>query len=416
MTSSPSGSYEPLLPEFFPVKLIGAFIAVDFVVGCGFDCSFCISRRHPAREALFGAGMTLDTGITPRRVLAWLRSMPSYRAGVQLRIGHDTDAGLEFEKSRELIELLEPDRSVVYLTRKPLTRRERAFFALPRENVLLKLTATPPSRDLGVARDPLELLRSTRGLDRRRVHWVIGPLTADNADGVEPVLRNLPAGSRLTLKPLNVAGLPGLGLVAPVPAGRLAELERLARAFGHGVTEWFCRDGLARVGQGFFDVDQLTGQADPERRERDLAACRSCPSLARCHGPLDEAALLRRLEEELRVLGLTLSAPPVRTGPRALRLEVREPSSRGDETYLSHALGQPIRVRLSTREQGASEGGSFCNVDAAVLRRWWSVGFLPVSELNAAAAMALRRVRGRLPAGTPPALGPGAVAPASAPC
>lgn len=26
-------AYEPLLPEFFPVKLVGAFISVDFVVG-----------------------------------------------------------------------------------------------------------------------------------------------------------------------------------------------------------------------------------------------------------------------------------------------------------------------------------------------------------------------------------------------
>lgn len=403
---APGSRYEQLLPEFFPVKLIGAFIAVDFVVGCSFDCAFCISRRHPAREALFGERVALDTGLTPRQVLAWLRSMPSYRAGVQLRLGHDTDAGLEFEKSRELIELLDPDRSVVYLTRKPFTQRERSWFARPRTNVLLKLTATPRSQDLGMSRDPLELVRSARGLDVRRTHWVVGPLTADSSEGAGEILRSLPRGSRLTLKPLNTTGLARLQDLPPVTPARLAELEREARALGHTVTEWFCRDGLAPLGQGFFDVDQVTAQCDPARRASDLAVCSACPSHGRCHRPLDEDAVRARLAQELPVLGLTLAAPPLRTGPRAFRLAVREPSSRGDETYLSHALGQPVRVRLTTRERGISEGGSFCNVDTSVLRRWWSVGFLPVAELNAAAAQVLRRLRARLSTSTPAALAP----------
>lgn len=403
--------YEPLLPEFFPVKLIGAFISVDFVIGCGFDCAFCISRRHPAREALFDAGVVLDTLVSPREVLGWLRSMPSYRAGVQLRIGHDTDAGLEFDKAAELIELiepLEPNRSIVYLTRKPFTQTERAFFAAPRANLLLKLTATPRSAELGVERDALELVRSADGLALRGLHWVVGPLTADGANDTERVLVALPPGSRLTLKPLNVAGLPRLAGVGPLSAARLAELEGLARRLGHTVTEWFCREGLARVGRSFFDVDALTGQRDPARRVHDLVICDGCPSLTWCHGALDEPALLARLGQGLGVVGLTLTAPPVRTGPHAYRLEVAEPSSRGDETYLSHALGQPARITLSTRERGTSEGGSFCNVDVDVLRRWWSVGFLPVTELNAAAEKVLEELRRRLDARTPASLARGA--------
>lgn len=398
---------EPLLPEFFPVKLIGAFISVDFVVGCSFGCAFCISRRHPAREALFDAGVAYDTGLSPRQVLAWLRAMPSYRAGVQLRIGHDTDAGLEFDKSRQLIELLEPDRSIVYLTRKPFTQRERAFFGVPRPNLLLKLTATPRSAAMGVARDPLALVDSARGLDLQRLHWVVGPLTADNADGAEQVLKALPRGSRLTLKPLNTTGLPRVSQAPPISATRLLGLEALARWLGHTVTEYFCRGGLAQVGQGFFDVDQLTGQVDQPRRARDLATCGPCPSHAKCHGPLDEPTLVRRLGRELEVLGLNLTSPPVRTGPRAFSLSVAEPSSRGDETYLSHALGCPVRIRLSTRERGCSEGGSFCNVDPAVLRRWSSVGFLPVAELNLAARAALDHVQQRRGSPQPVAPVPG---------
>lgn len=396
--------YDPLLPEFFPVKPIGAFISVDFVAGCHFGCAFCISRRHPARQALFDAGVLLDTRVSPRRMLAWLRSMPSFRAGVQLRLGHDTDAGLAFEKGAELVDLVGPRHSVVYLTRKPLGAAERDYFARPRANLLLKLTATPRAAALGVRRDPLELVRSTAGLDPSRLHWVVGPLTADGLDEARAILAALPRGSRVTLKPLNAAGLPALaGAPVLAPLARLG-LEDEALARGLVVTEFFCREGLARVGRGFFDVDELTGQADLGRRALDLVTCAGCPSRAQCHGPLDEAALRRRLEALLPGLGLTAKGPAVRTGPRAFALDVAEPASRGDETYLSHALGQPVRLRLSTRERGASEGGSFCNVDAAVLRRWHHAGFLPVSDLNAAAEKILEDLRRRLGAATPAAL------------
>jgi hypothetical protein len=322
--------------------------------------------------------------------------MPSYRAGVQLRLGHDTDAGLSFEKCAELVELVEPGRSIVYLTRKPLTAREQEFFARGRSNLLLKLTATPRSPTLGVTRDPMALVRSAAHLDPRRVHWVVGPLAEDGLEDARAVLDALPAGSRLTLKPVNLAGLPSLAAAQPLGAEPLHDLEARARARGLVVTEFFCSAGLAQVGRGFFDVDRLTGQADQGRRALDLVTCAGCPSRTQCHGPLDEGLLRRRLEAELRVLGLTARGPPERLAPRSLRLAVEEPASRGDETYLAHALGPPVRVTLSTRERGPSEGGSFCNVEPAVLRRWWATGFLPVNELNAAAARVLEDLRRRL--------------------
>jgi hypothetical protein len=393
--------YEPLLPEFFPVKLIGAFISVDFVVGCPFDCAFCISRRHPAREALFDARVALDTRVSPRKVLAWLRSMPSYLAGVQIRLGHDTDAGCAFEKSADLIELVDPGRSIVYLTRRPFRAAERTFFARPRANVLLKLTATPRSATLGVRPDPLELVHSAEGLNPRRLHWVVGPLAGDSLPDAERIIDALPQGSRITLKPLNPLGLPDLQAVPALPTKALLGLERRAQGRRLVVTEWFCRNGLAEVGRGFFDVDKITGQLDLGRRALDLVTCVECPSRMQCHTELDAEAFEHRLARELRTLGLTLAAPPERTGPRSFTLHVAEPSSRGDETYLNHAVGQPVSITLSTRERGRSEGGSFCNVDAAVLRRWWAHGFLPVSELNVAAENVLgdlRRLLGdRLP-------------------
>ena len=382
-------SYDALLPEFFPVKLVDAFIAVDFVVGCRFDCSYCLSRRHPVRQALFDTGVALDTRVSPRRALAWLRSMPSYRSGVPLHIGHDTDAGLEFDKGAELIELVDPGRSVVYHTRKPFTDRERAFFGAPRPNLLLMLTATPRSAGLGVASDPLELVRSAAGLDARGVHWVLGPLAADSEPDAVRVLEALPPGSRLTLKALGATGLPALAGLAPLPAAGLARLEALAHRRRLAVSEWSCRSGVARTGQGFFDVDRLTGQPDLVRRAHDLITCADCPSRTQCHGALDEPSLLARLERELRVVGLTPTAPPVRTGPRAYRLEVAEPAARGDEAYLSHALGRPVAISLSSAATGGGAGDRFSAPDPAVLRRWYGAGFLPVTELNAAAEKVL---------------------------
>jgi hypothetical protein len=380
-------TYDAQLPEFFPVKLVDAYISVDFVVGGGFGGSSCAPRRHPARRALSEAGVVLDTRVSPRRMLAWLRSMPSYRAGVQLRIGHDTDGGLEFEKSAELIELLDPGRSVAYLTRKPFAPHERAFFAAPRPNLQLELTVTPRSTALGVTQDPLELVRSAAGLDPRGLHWMVGPLAGDGEAEAARLLAALPPGSRLTLRPLEVAGHPELVGVAPLGQAARARLEAEAHELGLTVTDWTCRSGLARVGRGFFDVDRLTGQADLARRAHDLITCAACPSRTQCHTPLDEATLLSRLPGELGVVGLTLTAPPARTGPRAFRLDVDQPTSRGDETYLSHALGQPVAITLSTRHR-EGEGGRF-DVDPAVLRRWYATGFLPVTELNAAAEKVL---------------------------
>ena len=385
--------YESLLPEFFPLKLIGAFISLDFLVGCSYACRFCISRRHAARQALFDTGLALDNRVSPRKMLAWLRAMPSFSAGVQIRIGHDTDAGLEFEKSAELIKGLPPNRSVTYLSRRPLDAEAQRFFGAIRPNLLLKLTATPRSDLLGVRSDPLQLVRSVECIAPETTYWVIGPLVADSVADGERIIDALPPASHLFLKRLNTEGLPALESVAPLGDVAVQKLEARALARGHVVTECFCRRSLARVGQGFFDVDKVTQQAEGEKRDRELAVCKSCPSSTLCHGELDWTMVRQRLCEKVATLGLTLVEEPRRRGPRSVELHVAEPASRGDETYLSHALGQPLSVRLTTREQGKSEGGSFCNLEPDVLRRWYGIGFLPVTELNSVAQNTLASIR-----------------------
>ena len=373
------------LAEFFPIKPIGAFLALDFVLGCSFGCRFCISRRHRVREALFRLGKVLPLPTTPEEVCDWLESMPSYRAGVQIRVGHDSDAGLQFEPMAELVRLLPADKSIVLLSRRPLTERARAFFAEERPHVLLKLTATPRSPMLGVTGDPLILVGSTLGLSDERLFWVVGPLAADSEAEAARVIDALPAKSHVHLKPLNTAGLPELAGMAPISPEALARLEARAVHRGLTVTEWFCRRSLAPIGRGFFDVDKIATQAPGPKRERELAVCQSCPSRDICHAPLDESALVPRLLSGLAELGLTPLSAPRRMSNRRFEIDVAEPASRGDETWLAHALGEPVSVRLSTREKGQSEGGAFCNVEDEVLRRWEARGFLPVRQLRHAA-------------------------------
>lgn len=385
--------YEHLLPEFYPLKPIGAFISVDFIVGCSFNCSFCISKRHPSRSELYCEGLLLDSRVSPRKMFSWLQSLPSYQAGVQVRIGHDTDAGLEFEKAAELIELVDPSRSIVYLTRKPFTGPEVDFFKTHRRNLLLKLTATPRSESLGVARNPLNLVRSAETLDPRMLYWVVGPLVRDSYEDAVGIIRSLPEGSSLFLKRLNTAGLPQLESVPAMADREYSLLEELAIARGHLVTEWFCRSSVSRIGRGFFDVDKILSQPDAAKRERERALCTDCPSREICHGPLDIGAFDRQLRKHLQLLGLTPVAEPVRTGTRSFLVTVEEPSSRGEETYLNHALDPPVSITLSTREQGRSQGGSFGNVDPRALKRWYENGFLPVTELNTVAGHVLRDVR-----------------------
>jgi len=384
--------YELLLPEYYPIKLIGAFIAVDFIVGCAYNCSFCISKRHPSREQLFKEGIILKNPVSPEQMYGWLKTMPSYNAGVQIRIGHDTDAGLQFDSSSKLIEMIDKDHSVTYLTRKPFTREEEAFFSNYRRNILLKLTATPRSNPLETTRNPMNLVRSAENLDPRMLYWTIGPLVEDSKHDAVKIIESLPEGSRVFLKKLNYAGLPHLDAVPPIPDHEYGMLERLALDKGHILTEYFC-NSLARVGRGFFDVDKISQQEDQNKADRETGYCNSCTSERLCHEPLDMDDFNRQLDEQLEFLGLHIIEEPKKTGHRSFEIKVNEPSSRGEETYLNHAIKPAVSININTREHGRSQGGSFCNINREVLKRWYNNRFLPVTELNNVAKMVLNDIR-----------------------
>lgn len=384
--------YEPLLPEYYPIKLIGAFISLDFIVGCSFNCGFCISKRHPSRKELFEEGIILDNRVSPQKMYQWLKSMPSYQAGVQIRIGHDTDAGLEFEKSSKLIDLIDKNHSITYLTRKPFTAKETEFFSKYRKNLLVKLTATPRSQSLNITKDPTNLIRSSSNIDNKMLYWVIGPLVNDNQKGTKEILKTLPKRSRLFLKKLNYVGLPHLNKVSPISDVDYKKLEQFALDREHIVTEWFC-DSLSRIGRGFFDVDKIEQQPNSQKRERELDYCQSCSSHNHCYAELDRDNFRNQLNEHLEFLGLNLLEEPIKTGRKSFEIKIAEPSSRGEETYLNNVIYPPVSININTREQGRSQGGSFCNIDKAVLKRWYKNGFFPVTELNNIAENLLIDVR-----------------------
>lgn len=384
--------YSLLLPDLHPVKLGADHIAVDFLVagpGAATGAVPASPRGTLTSAAMAGAGV-FDTRVAPRRVLAWLHSMPAYRAGVPVHLGRHSDAGLAFEKVEELLGLLDPGRAITYFSRRPLGPAERAYFATPRSHLLLELSVAPRCAPLGHRLDPLELVRSAAGLDPRRLHLEVGPISAEGLADAARIVEALPAGTRLTLSPWEGEAAAGLH---PLPPGALDGLTDLAAGRGLTVTPWRCREGLARVGRGFPEVDRLTGQQDLGRRALDLITCGGCPSRTQCHGDLDEAALQARLGRELRALGLTSTAPLRRTGPRSLLVEVAEPTAPGDQAYLSFALGQVVAVTLASPASEPRTAGP----GAAVLRRWYATGFLPVTELNAAAERALEDL-GRLQA------------------
>jgi len=271
-----SRPYDDLLPDFYPVKLLASAITVDFLVGGQTDE---VADRIPgaARAALREAGVALDTRVSARKVLSWLRSMPSYQVGVQVRLGFD-DTGLAFDKLVELVPLIDAARSVVYQARRPLTDRERAFLATARHNLLVEMTATPRSEALGVTADPLEIAHSAASLDPAGVHWFIGPLAADGLEDAIRLVEALPRGSRITLRPQASDLLVAIQAASGLDADQLDRLEQVAHRNGHTVSDWACRNGVARVGRGFNGVDQITGQKDLVRRAHDLFTCSGCPS------------------------------------------------------------------------------------------------------------------------------------------
>ena len=371
------------LRELFPLKLVGGFIAVDQRIGC-VGCGFCLARRHALWRSVFDTSVHYDGAFaSPEQAARLLEQMlPFTRARVPIRFGHNTDARFQLEFGRRLYELVPPDGPFVFMTRFPLEDGEERL-SRGQPNLLLKMTITPPSADLGVASDVQGLLRTVRKLPAENVYVLVGPLVADNLDGARGIIDSLSSGTWADVKMLTTSGLPhlaGVRLAAPsaVDALRLRAVER-----GLVVTDFFCCLMRRRMGRRFYK-----GGEAPPYVER---ACRQCEQYDGCYGPVD----CQRTEQSVRRLaaeiGLELGSTSWVNG-RVVRFSCPAPAARGDETYLSELTG--VRVLLDSVPDG-TQGGSFCLEDEQVLRRWAEVGMFPSDEVSERASGVLRALARR---------------------
>ncbi len=196
--------------ELFPVKLVGGFITVDYHIGCQ-GCSFCLSRRYKLWRKLYRDNFHTDPGfIKPEGIYKILTNMKSfYKAKVPVRFGHNTDAGLQSDFGMKLFSLFGKDNPFIYLTRNPVNEK---FVKLinGKPNFLLKMTITPPSKLLNIDTDVSAIIESIKNCDPENLFVLIGPLVKDNISNVRNIIRMLPKGITLDIKPVTINRIPGL--------------------------------------------------------------------------------------------------------------------------------------------------------------------------------------------------------------
>lgn len=354
--------------EFFPVKLIGGFIAVDHHVGCA-GCRFCLSRRHHVWENLFSQGLHLDPKhLAPEDVRRILDGMKSFhRAGVPVRFGHNTDAHYQWTFGENLYRLLPETHPFIMLTRySPGKSRLRLFQG--QSNLLLKLTITPPSRQLGVRSDIEGLLETVWAIPPENLYVLVGPVAKDSLAAVTPIVDRLPAGTWMDIKAVTVSGIPGMEERFRPPASTIDALRKYAAGRGLMVTDYFGCVIRRRLQRPFYKAVGSPAYM--------LETCSRCVNTDLCHTHVDTSTLDRRVRKEASAIGLSLCGA-IREGEKFIYAS-DVPTARGDETYLSERVGRTVRFAATPK---GSRGGCFSQEAMAVFRRWEETGMFPLSEV-----------------------------------
>ena len=325
MTPLPTAERAALL-ELFPIKLVGGFITVDQHVGC-VGCRFCLSRRHPLWQQVYASGYHAGHGFeSPAQAAALLGSMrPLSEARVPVRFGHNTDSHYQWDFGAALFRQLPAESPFIFMTRFPVPEAQRRWID-GQPNLLVKVTITPPSRALAVQTDVAAILESIAALPRQNLYLLVGPLVPDNLAGAAAVLDALPPGTWADVKRLTRAGIPPVRDLA-IPTGEaLAELRRRAVRRGLVMTDFFGCLTRRALGRTFYKYDAAVGYIGD--------TCATCPRESECARVPAREAAQAAARDLAASIGLTLGA--VRwDGPRTARFQCAEPSSRGDETFLS---------------------------------------------------------------------------------
>lgn len=371
---------ESSLRELYPIKLVGGFITVDQHVGC-VGCRWCLSRRHGLWRDVFSRDTHLQRGAFEDAEEAYAlldRSIAFTRARVPLRFGHNTDASLQWDFGEALYRLTPPSNPFIFMTRYPVTPPRAELFRGQR-NLLCKLSVPPRSELLGSLVDPHIHLRSVAGLPRENLFVLIGPVAADGVDGARELMRALPPGTWADVKPLTRWGIDTVSSTPLPDPAVIDDIRREGRSRGLMVTDYFGCQFRRRLGRAFYKALDSPAYAK--------ATCDRCEGRPRCFGPRAEG-VAQAIRGEAARIGLTLGVA-TSTGPATTRFLCAEPSSRGDETYLSELFDH--QVLLSSVPDG-SQGGSFSLEDADVTERWERVGMLPSTEIRRLAQRLQRRL------------------------
>jgi hypothetical protein len=114
--------------------------------------------------------------------------------------------------------------------------------------------------------------------------------------------------------------------------------------------------------------------------------CRNCDQNELCYCERRKTPRFDLIRRHAAGIGLEFGEIK-EIGHRSVLAECTQPTSRGDETYLSEITG--TRIIISSVPPG-SEGGTFDQTPEEILVRWESHGLLPVTALRKLARDALQ--------------------------
>lgn len=366
------------LLELFPIKLVGGFIAIDAHAGC-VGCSFCLSRRHSLWRKAFAANWhepCLFSSVEQALDIL-LQMKPFTQARVPLRFGHNTDGLFQWDFASSLYKKLPQENPCIILTRFPIPDRNVSLLQ-GQSNLIVKITITPPSASLGISTDVQALLSQISLLPRENVYVLIGPVAGDNWQMVPEILERLPAGLWLDIKPLTREGIPGMDAVPVCDDATLGNLRRLASDKGFQVTDFFGCLLRKRLKRPFYKAGSTPDYCQP--------VCRNCDQNELCYCERRKTPRFDLIRRHAAGIGLEFGEIK-EIGHRSVLAECTQPTSRGDETYLSEITG--TRIIISSVPPG-SEGGTFDQTPEEILVRWESHGLLPVTALRKLARDALQ--------------------------
>lgn len=357
------------LLELFPIKLVGGFIALDQHAGCQ-GCTFCLSRRHLLWPKVYKHNWHYDSLFdSPEQAKSILNEMRSFRqARVPVRFGHNTDCAYQWDFGVSLYRMMPPEQPFIFMTRHPVPEEHLSLFDR-QANLLLKLTITPPSRLLGIHPDVEALVRTARSVCPDNLYVLVGPVTEDNYTAVPFIIDKLFPGTWVDIKPLTCSGIPGMKWVRPADRKIIDTLRDSAFYRGMTVTDYFGCLLRRRLHRPFYKA----GEAAKYIRR----SCRWCEQRDLCYRDQRSAPRIDEIRCHAKSIGLTLGEVK-ELGHRVLHFECEQPTSRGDETFLSEMTGH--RVHLSSVPCG-SEGGSFDQTPDEILERWEAYAMLPTSRL-----------------------------------